>query len=97
MTITTLLAVHSADEPIEAVKPVISLAGNLGAHLNLVVYGILKTIPATSYPGLPVIYNTDEPERVAKSMHTPGPRASRRWSRRTMFRLLLWLNASIRE
>ncbi|MEX3007235.1 universal stress protein [Hoeflea sp. TYP-13] len=69
MAITTLLAVHSADETIGSVKPILSLAGKMGAHLNLVVFGALKTVPATSYPGLPDDYFAEEHERTVKQTH----------------------------
>ena len=59
MAITTLVTVHSADGPIEALKPVISFAGEMGAHLNVVVLGIMKTVPTSFYGGVPEYYLTD--------------------------------------
>ncbi|MEX3007248.1 universal stress protein [Hoeflea sp. TYP-13] len=60
MAITTLLTVHLADEPIESVKPVMAFAGEIGAHLNIVVIGIMKTMPSSFYGGVPEFYLTDE-------------------------------------
>ncbi|MCP4319802.1 MAG: hypothetical protein GY789_28440 [Hyphomicrobiales bacterium] len=57
--IATLFTVHSADSAIEATKPVIAFAGEIGAHLDIVVVGIMKTMPAAFYGGVPECYLTD--------------------------------------
>ncbi|WP_169054253.1 universal stress protein [Nitratireductor sp. XY-223] len=64
MSITTLLAIHSTDDQTDNLKPVMALAEKLGAHLNLVVFGVLDTIPTATYPGIPAAYLSDEHNRV---------------------------------
>ncbi len=59
MAIKTLLAVHSADEPIDNIKPTIQWASDIGAHLDLVVFGVMKSIPTATYGGLPDYYLAD--------------------------------------
>ncbi|MCP4315166.1 MAG: universal stress protein [Hyphomicrobiales bacterium] len=59
MAITTLLAFHSTDEPLGNVKPVIELAGEMGAHLNLVVFGVLVPVYPSAYPGVPDFVSAD--------------------------------------
>jgi nucleotide-binding universal stress UspA family protein len=66
MAITTLLAVHSIDAPIGSVNPVIELCGDIGAHLNLVVFGVMQTIPTATYGGMPDYYLTDEHDRIIR-------------------------------
>jgi len=68
MAITTLLAVHAIDEPIETINPIIELCGDLGAHLNLVVFGVMQTIPTASYGGMPDYYLTDEHDRIVREV-----------------------------
>ena len=51
---------HSTDEPIDNVKPVIALAGSMGVHLNLIVFGVLVPIPTATYPGIPDMLTADE-------------------------------------
>ena len=60
MAITTLLAFHSTDEPLDNVKPVLALADGMGAHLNLVIFGVLVPIPTATYPGIPDMLTADE-------------------------------------
>lgn len=74
MAITTLLAVHSVDEPIENIKPIIALSGDLGAHLNVVVFGILKSMPTAVYGGLPDFYLSEMHDRAVQETNE---RASR--------------------
>lgn len=70
MAITTLLAVHSVDEPVENIKPIIELSGDLGAHLNLVVFGIMKSMPTAMYGGLPDFYLSEMHDRaVSETNH----------------------------
>ncbi len=64
MAITTLLAVHSTEEPVDAVRPIASLCGKIGAHLNLVVFGIIETVPTAAYGAMPDYYLTDERDGV---------------------------------
>ena len=59
MALKTLVTVHSVDAPIDALKPVISLAVDAGAHLNVVVLGMLKTPPMSYYGGVPDYYLTE--------------------------------------
>ena len=77
MTITTLLAFHAADAPLDHAKPVIAMAGELGAHLNLVVFGILLPVPTAAYPGLPLTLTAedfrqtaDDAEQRARTLET---------------------------
>ncbi len=67
MAITTLLAVHSTEEPIENVDAIIALSGDIGAHLNLVVFGTMQTIPTAAYGGMPDYYLTDEHDSVIRN------------------------------
>lgn len=73
MAITTLLAFHSTDEPLDHVKPVMALAGEMGAHLNLVIFGVMVPIPAAAYPGIPDMVTADE---FKKTAHNAEQRAS---------------------
>lgn len=66
MAITTLLAAHAVDEPIESIKPIIELAGDLGAHLNVVVFGIMKSMPTAVYGGLPDFYLSEMHDRAVQ-------------------------------
>lgn len=66
MAITTILAVHSIDEPIETADPIIALTGDLGVHLNLVVFGTMQTMPTAAYGGMPDYYLTDERDRIVR-------------------------------
>ena len=67
MSITTLLAVHSTEEPVDNVDPIIALCGDIGAHLNLVVFGTMQTIPTAAYGGMPDYYLTDERDGVVRA------------------------------
>lgn len=66
MAVTTLFAAHSTPEPINNIKPTLALANNLGAHLNLVTYGVMETIPPAAYGGLPASYLFDAHDRVVQ-------------------------------
>ncbi len=66
MAVTTLLAVHSVDEPIENINPVIALAADLGAHLNVVAFGIMKSMPTAMYGGLPDFYLSETYDRAVR-------------------------------
>lgn len=74
MAITTLLAVHSVDEPIENIKPVIALSGDLGAHLNVVVFGIMKSMPTAVYGGLPDFYLSEMHDRAVQETNQRAAR-----------------------
>ena len=67
MALTTLLAVHSTDEPVDSIKPTIELCGNVGAHLNVVVFGTLRTPPTTAYGAMATAYLTDERDSVVRA------------------------------
>ena len=67
MAITTLLAIHSTDDKTDDLKPLMALAEMMGAHLNLVVFGVLDTIPTATYPGMPGADLVDEHNRVMKN------------------------------
>ncbi|WP_419909880.1 universal stress protein [Hoeflea sp.] len=67
MAITTLLAIHSTDDQTDDLKPLMAMAEMMGAHLNLVVFGVLDTIPTATYPGMPPAYLVDEHNRVMKN------------------------------
>ncbi|MCY6382154.1 universal stress protein [Hoeflea prorocentri] len=64
MPITTLLAIHATDDSPDDLKPVTELAGQMGVHLNLVVFGALDTMPTATYPGLPYAYLAEEHSQV---------------------------------
>ncbi len=66
MAVTTLFAAHCAADPIDNIKPTLALAKNLGAHLNLVTYGVMETIPPAAYGGLPASYLSDAHGRVVE-------------------------------
>ncbi len=66
MALTTLLAVHSTEEPVDTIKPTIELSGNVGAHLNLVVFGTLSTPPTTAYGAMATAYLADERDSVVR-------------------------------
>lgn len=67
MSVTTLLTIHSIDEPADAIAPFVALAGDIGAHLDVIVLGVVKSIPAATYPGLPDYSMADEYSRIIKS------------------------------
>ena len=71
MAITTLLAVHSTEELVENVRPIVEFCGNVGAHLNLVVFGTIKTVPTAAYGAVPDYYLTDERDGVARKARQP--------------------------
>ena len=52
----TLLAIHDTDRKIDTLDPVIKLAEDTKAHLNVVVLGIVRTVPVTAAPGVPAYY-----------------------------------------
>jgi nucleotide-binding universal stress UspA family protein len=72
MALTTLLAFHSADEPLDRVKPVIAMASDMGVHLNLVVFGVLVAIPTAAYPGMPITLTAED---YRQSAHEAEQRA----------------------
>lgn len=74
MAITTLLAAHAVDEPIENIKPIIELAGDLGAHLNVVVFGIMKSMPTAVYGGLPDFYLSEMHDRAVQETNQRAAR-----------------------
>jgi len=68
MTITTLLAIHSIDDPANSIDPMLAVASDMGAHLNVIVLGVIKTTTTSAYPGLPDYYRADEYNRVIKDV-----------------------------
>lgn len=52
----SLLAVHQSDAALDRARPFIDLAKEQEAHLNVIVLGILQTIPATAAPGVVDFY-----------------------------------------
>lgn len=68
MAITTLLTIHSIDEPADTIKPILTIASEMGAHLNVIVLGLIKTTTTSAYPGLPDYYLADEYNRVIKDV-----------------------------
>ncbi|MEM6461201.1 MAG: universal stress protein [Pseudomonadota bacterium] len=67
MPVTTLLAFNSTDEPLAQVRQIIALAGEMDAHLNLVVFGVLVPIPTASYPGIPDVFSADAYKNAAQA------------------------------
>ncbi|MBW8636262.1 universal stress protein [Hoeflea sp. WL0058] len=67
MSVTTLLTIHSIDEAADAIQPFVALAGDIGAHLDIIVLGVVKSIPTANYPGLPDYSMADEYSRIIKS------------------------------
>jgi len=47
----SLLAIHQSDAALDRARPFIDLAKEQEAHLDLIVLGILQTVPATAVPG----------------------------------------------
>jgi len=68
MAITTLLTIHSIDEPADTINPTLAIASELGAHINVIVLGVIKTTTTSAYPGLPDYYLADEYNRVIKDV-----------------------------
>ena len=66
MALTTLLAFQSADSPLDRAKLVISMADEMGVHLNLVVFGIMVPVPMAAYPGIPVAVTAEDFEQTAE-------------------------------
>ena len=48
----TLLAIHPVYEPVDAIDPIINLADEKKAHLNLVALGVLPPVLVAEYPGV---------------------------------------------
>ncbi|MCP4317262.1 MAG: universal stress protein, partial [Hyphomicrobiales bacterium] len=69
MAVTTLLTVHSADAPIDTIKPAMAFARDVGAHLNIVVLGIMKTMPTSFYGGVPEYYLTDSRDQTIREVN----------------------------
>ena len=52
----TLLTVHEIDDDISSLQNLIRLAGHAGAHLHVVVLGVVRVVPMTAAPGVPDYY-----------------------------------------
>lgn len=65
MSLKTLLAFHSTDAPLDDAKPIITMADDMGVHLNLVVFGILLPVPTAAYPGMPVVLTAEDYKEAA--------------------------------
>ncbi|MFD0914820.1 universal stress protein [Pseudahrensia aquimaris] len=55
----TLLTIHDIEQPIGSLKPVILLAEELGAHLDVVVLGVIRNVAVAASPGVPAVYFHD--------------------------------------
>ena len=63
----TLLAIHEVDEPVDALLPVIELARNMTAHLDVVVLGVIRIIPVTAAPGIPAFYYNESNNEMVEA------------------------------
>ena len=52
----TLLTIHDADREVDTLDPMIKLSQEIGAHLNIVVLGLIHSVPVTAAPGVPAYY-----------------------------------------
>lgn len=52
----TVLAVQEVEEEVSALEPALRAAKRAGAHLNIVLLGVLRVVPMTAAPGVPVFY-----------------------------------------
>ena len=64
MAITTLLAVHSTEEPVDAVRPIVSFCRKIGAYLNSRRFRHHRNGATAAYGAMPNYYLTDERARV---------------------------------
>ncbi|NKB52508.1 MAG: hypothetical protein GKR97_09830 [Rhizobiaceae bacterium] len=55
----TLLAIHEVDGDLGDLKQLISIARHAGAHLNVVVLGVVRIVPMTAAPGVPDFYYSE--------------------------------------
>ena len=61
----TLLVVHDVEQSINAIKPVIKLAKDFGAHLNIVLLDIMRSITLADSFGVSVTdYNEKNDEHI---------------------------------
>ena len=67
MALKTLLAFQSADSPLDRAKSLITMAGEMGVHLNLVVFGIMVPVPTAAYPGVPVAVTAEDFKQTAEN------------------------------
>ena len=72
MVLKTLLTVHSVDSSIDTLKPVISFAKDIGAHLNVVILGVMKTVPTSYYGGIPEYYLTEVHDELVGALKKRG-------------------------
>lgn len=52
----TILTIHEVEQDLSDIKPIIQLAQSAGAHLNIVVLGVTRTVPIAAAPGIPMVY-----------------------------------------
>lgn len=55
----TLLAIHQVDEELDDLKNIITLAKSAGAHLNIVVLGVVRIAAIAAAPGAPDFYYSE--------------------------------------
>ncbi|MEP1208574.1 MAG: universal stress protein [Rhizobiaceae bacterium] len=55
----TLLVIHEVEEELDDLKILINLARHAGAHLNIVVLGVVRIVPMTAAPGVPDFYYSE--------------------------------------
>jgi len=63
----TLLAIHDVDQTIDSLGPVVAFAKEMGAHLNVVVMGMMHSVAAVATPGAPVYYYDDYNREIVES------------------------------
>lgn len=55
----TLLAIHELDQDLEDIRLMIQMAQSAGAHLNILILSILRTVPVAAAPGIPMVYYSE--------------------------------------
>lgn len=70
MSYKSLLTVHFLDDTPDRLDPIISIAQNMGAHLNIIVMGILPPPASSTYAAVPDNYWSVEYDRVLKDCDT---------------------------
>ena len=69
IVMNTLLTVHSIDDPFSSLDPAMALAKTMDAHLDIVVVGVLSSIPSLLIADLPYygwVAENDEEIRIVK-------------------------------
>jgi nucleotide-binding universal stress UspA family protein len=65
----TLLTIHPIADPIENLEPIIQVAGEMGAHLDILVLGIQLPIAVVAAPGAIDTYWVEEFLQVSKDVN----------------------------